>query len=525
MNPIRRFVGACRSAHLGWLPAIVFGALGSVAASGAEPWHVFHHERVLGTSLELRFAAATSAQADAAEAAALAEIDRLAEILSGYDATSEFRQWVATKGEPRRVSAELFEVLALFDTWRERTSGALDASAEVAGRLWRSAAHDQHVPSAAELAAAIASIRQAHWRLDAAARTATHLTDAPLMLNSFAKSYIIDRACARALAAGRLETAIVNLGGDLAVRGAATDTVWIADPVADAENDAPLTQIAVRDRAVATSGGYRRGVEIAGRWYSHLVDPRTARPVDHVRSATVVAPRATDAGALATSLCVMAPDEGLRLVATVTGAECLLILNDGRRLASAGWTALETPLPARTPAGVHAAVAPIPPASGGGAATWDADFELAVNLEIATTGGGRAKRPFVAVWIEDQQGFPVRTIALWYHGDRWLPDLRAWNRADQLRRSAEGGSIVHSVSSATRSPGKYLLKWDGTDAQGRPVPRGRYTVNIEVAREHGTHQVIHREVDFAGPAQRVDLPGNYELASLSLDYRRKAEAH
>ena len=501
------------------MPALLLSALTAITTTAAPSWHVFRHEHVLGTSLELKFAAATTHDAEAAEAAALAEIDRLAKILSGYDATSEFRQWLATKGEARRVSPELFEVLSLFDSWRERTDGALDASAEIVGQLWKSAAREQHTPSSADFSTAIAAVRQTHWRLDPAARTATHLTDAPLMLNSFAKSYIIDRACAAALAAGRLESAVVNIGGDLAVRGAAVDHVLIADPIADAENDAPLTQIAVRDRAVATSGGYRRGVEIAGRWYSHLVDPRTAQPVDHVRSATVVAPRATDAGALATALCVMTPDEGMRLVATVRDTECLLVLSDGRRLASAGWTAIETTPPA--PKNVFAAVGAIPTDSTTASAS---AFELAVNLEIAAVGGGRAKRPFVAVWIEDKDGYPLRTIALWYHGDRWLPDLRAWNRADQMRQMSEGGQIAASISSATRSPGKYTLKWDGKDSQGRPVPAGKYTVAIEAAREHGTHQTVRREVDFAGEPQHVDLPANTELASVSLDLRRKAGA-
>ncbi|MEO6244075.1 MAG: FAD:protein FMN transferase, partial [Opitutaceae bacterium] len=170
-----------------------------VHAAESAPWHVFHHEAVLGTSLELHFSTPNATDATAAEGAALAEFNRLGKILSGYDATSEFRQWVATRGEPRRVSPEFFEVLALFDTWRERTAGALDAAAETAGRLWKTAAQNQRVPSADELTSAVAAMHQTHWRLDPIARTATHLTDAPLMLNSFAKSYIIERACAAAL--------------------------------------------------------------------------------------------------------------------------------------------------------------------------------------------------------------------------------------------------------------------------------------------------------------------------------------
>lgn len=509
----------------GWgLIFILCAAMATPKARAATQWHRFNHEHVLGTSLELKFAARSAAEAAAAEAAALAEIDRLGKILSGYEATSEFRQWTASKGVARRVSPELYDVLALFDTWRERTGGALDASAEAAGRLWKTAALKQRVPSAEELTAAVVAVRQQHWQLDPVAHTAIHLSDAPLMLNSFTKSYIIDRACAAAMAAGKLTAAVVNLGGDLVVRGDSAETIAIADPVADGENEAPLLQLVTRDRAVATSGGYRRGVQIGGQWYSHLIDPRTGRPVDHVRSATVVAARATDAGALATALCVMTAEEGLALAATLPGVECLVVMHDGRRLASAGWSTLEVPRTDAAVAGVHAAVAATSQPTSAQAPVWDPAFELAVNLEIAAVGGGRAKRPFLAVWIEDKDGFPLRTLALWYHGERWLPDLKAWYHADSVRSMAEGTQIAASVSSATRAPGKYTVKWDGKDSAGKAVPRGIYTVAIEVAREHGTHQLIRQELDFSGPGERKDLPANIELASASLDFHRKPSA-
>lgn len=502
----------------GWLSVASPGA-GSPPAA----WHVFNHEHVLGTSLELRFAATSEADARLAETAALAEIDRLSRILSGYDSTSEFRRWLATRDEPRTVSPELFEVLALFDAWRDRTGGALDASAEVASRLWKTAAQTQRAPSSDELSAAVAAVRQTHWKLDPAARTATHLSEAPLILNSFAKSFIIERACAAALAAGRLETSVVNIGGDLVVRGRDADTVSIADPLAAADNDAPFTQVSVRNRAVATSGGYRRGVEIGGRWYSHLVDPRTAMPVDHVSSATVIAPHATDAGALATALCVMQPDEGLRLAASMKDVECLLLLYDGRRLASAGWNALETAPSAVPSRSVFAAAGRDAAGVAARAEAGNGAMELVVNFEISSADGGRAKRPFVAIWVEDKEHFPVRTLALWFHGPRWLPDLRSWYRSDQLRAMAEGTQITASVSSATRGAGKYSVKWDGLDAAGKPVPPGRYTVFIEAAREHGTHQLIGQELEVGGSPQKIPLPGNLEIASASLDYRRKGD--
>ena len=61
------------------------------------------------------------------------------------------------------------------------------------------------------------------------------------------------------------------------IRGAWTEPVNIADPVSDSENSEPIARLLVRNRAVATSGNYRRGVQIGQRFYSHIVDPRTGR--------------------------------------------------------------------------------------------------------------------------------------------------------------------------------------------------------------------------------------------------------
>lgn len=504
------------------LTGILFTTLRLTSAAADPAWHTFHHEHVLGTSLELRFAASKAGDAQRAEAAALAEIDRLAAVLSGYDANSEFSRWAATRGEPRRVSNDLINVLSLFDQWRERTRGALDAAAETTVRLWRGAADEGRVPSSEEIAAAVATVAARHWELNYDAATATRLSNAPLRLNSFAKGYIIDRAAAAARAAAPLEGVVVNLGGDVLVRGPRAVTVAVTDPLADAETDAPLSEISVRDRAVATSGGYRRGVSINGRWYPHLVDPRTGRPVDHVRSATVTAADAVEAGALATALCVLPPSEGLTLVASRAGAECLIITSDGESVVSPGWTETGGPQTATPRADVHATATAAP--GGNKAGVWDSNYEVVVDLEIARPAGGRAKRPFVAVWVEDKDHFPVRTLALWYHGDRWLPDLRSWYRGDQLRSLAEGAPIVSTVSSATRGPGRYTVRWDGRDNQGKPVPPGKYTVYIEAAREHGTHQLVSGDLVCNGSPAKLELPANVELSGVAVDYRARRVA-
>ncbi len=270
----------------------------------ARPYR-FHYDSVLGTSMDVTVVARSAAAARAAAAVALDRIDRDAKILSGYDPASEFSRWFATTNQPVRVSAELYDVLDLFDTWRTRTGGALDASAEAVSRVWKQAASLKRLPTDGEVAAAVGLVRQPHWRLDPVARTATHLDATPVILNSFTKSYIIDRAVRAALATGSARAMVLNIGGDIVSRGAWTETVGVTDPLDNADNATPLARLAVRDRAVATSGSYRRGFDIGGRHYSHIVDPRTGRPTSQVVSATVVADRAADAGALATAFCVL----------------------------------------------------------------------------------------------------------------------------------------------------------------------------------------------------------------------------
>jgi len=499
--------------------ALVLAAGTALVLHGRARPHRFHYENVLGTSMDVTVLAASEAGARAATAAVLDRIDRDAKILSGYDPASEFSRWFRTIGEPVPVSAELYEVMGMFDTWRERTGGALDASAETASRVWKQAASSKRLPSDEEVASAVARIRQPHWRLDAAARTATHLDAAPLLFNSFTKSYIIDRAVRAALGAGAARGIVVNIGGDIVARGAWTETVGVTDPLDNADNATPLARLAIRDRAVATSGSYRRGYDIGGRHYSHIVDPRSGRPTADVVSATVVADRGADAGALATAFCVLSPRDSERLALSVPSAEFLIVLADGSRIQSRGWrtlTAGERRLPVPSPVTrVYASEQ---------AGTPGAELTVTVELaQIQTEGGGRADWPYLAIWIEDQDKIPVRTLTVLYRRNeaRFLADLRAWYRGDRLRAMAEGTDILGSVSSATRAPGRYTFKWDMKDQQGKLVPAGTYTVFIEAAREHGTYQILRQAMDFSGTPKQVDLPiKGIEISAASLDYHK-----
>jgi thiamine biosynthesis lipoprotein len=492
---------------------------GSATSSIRDKLYVFRYENVLGTSLEIRVAASSAAQSEKAEKAVLAEIDRESHILSSWDPDSEFSSWFRTMGQPVRVSPELFEVLSLFDKWRGLTRGALDASAETITRVWKRAAAEKRLPSQVELDAAVSSTRRVHWQLDPAKRTATHTSDAPLALNSFVKSYIAGHAGEMALRASGAQGLVVNIGGDLVVRGDWKEMVDVSDPRSDVENGVPIARLVVRDRAVATSGDYRRGVEIGGRHYSHIVDPRTGMPADQIISSTVIAQSPAEAGALATALSVLTPEESSRLVASMPGVEYLLVKKNGERIVSNGWSAFEA-TPAAHAAALRPAAAYEQVAARSSASQWDPKYELTVTIELSLIEGYRVHRPYVAVWIEDEEHAPVRTIALWFAKYKYLRELRAWSREESMRSVSEDTHVMNSVSSATRPPGKYTFKWDGRDDFGNVVKAGKYSVMIEAAREHGSYQLMHQEMDFNGSPRQFQLPGDVEIASATLDYHK-----
>ncbi|QDU27954.1 Thiamine biosynthesis lipoprotein ApbE precursor [Anatilimnocola aggregata] len=520
----------------GFVSLFALGLLLLSSGTGRAENFVFHHEHVLGTSLEIQLQAASATAANEAEARILREIDRQAKVFSTYDATSELTQWQATKDEAHPVSRELFAIMQASDNWTKLSGGAFNPAVESVTKVWQQAAEKKQLPSDQDVSAAVKLAATQPWKLDTNKQTATRLTTAPLTFNAIAKGAIVDAACrAAAHKHPEIHGVLINIGGDLRVAGDTFERVAIADPFHDAVNAEPITTIFVRNRAVATSGNYRRGVQIGDKWYSHIIDPRSGQPVDHVVSATVVAHSSIDADALATICSVLTPNESLALVES-HGAACLLITRDGKRLASAGWTDFEQPQLFRLATAFEKSAFEKPAQQAQPqkqvteqvALVEDAKgelLELAVNIELSRPAGAQYRRPYAAVWLEDADEFPVRTGLLFMmtkgNGSRWHRDLLRWYRQDNVRKLADDTSLIDTISSATRGPGEYKAVFDGKDDAGKPLKPGKYTLFIEVAREHGTYQIIRQPLELGTkPIEKTNLKSNVEIKSATYEYRK-----
>jgi thiamine biosynthesis lipoprotein ApbE len=470
----------------------------------------FHHDHVLGTSLDLWLLAPDMATAERAEAVALAEVERLRQVFSLYDPDSELSRLNRTAGSVA-ASADLRAVLRRYERWQAVSAWACNPQVGALAALWAVAERTGFVPDRAALAALADAIRRPGWRIDDAAGTVTRTSPHPLDLNAGAKGYILGRAADAVRAAvPAVAGGLVNLGGDLVGWGARAWPLGVQDPAAPAENAEPLGGLWLTDGAVATSGGYQRFFTVRSLRYSHLLDPRTGQPANDIASATVVAPDSVTANLLATTLCVLGTDEGLRLTATVPGAECLVITTAGRRVTSPGLR-----LTAVARAGGRRQAAENKATSD----PWPDGFQVSVALEVPNVGGGgRYRRPYVAVWVEDADGKAVRTLAVWGNASRWLPELTDWwkiGRGD--------AALVRAVTRATRGPGKYELAWDGKDDKGTALGQGTYTIKVEVSREHGGHVRQLAKIDCKAEAVTVKMAKNVEAGETTVEYGKKTQ--
>ena len=236
----------------------------------------------------------------------------------------------APAGTPVAVGEGTWRVLGAAETAWQRTGGVFDVTVGPLIILWSQAAERDQLPTEEELARARVGFDKV--RLLPRGRQVV-LTEPGMSidLGGAAKGYIVDQAL-EARGEGGLTSALVDAGGDIRVLGLRGDgQPWVTAVRNPATEDGqPFASVlAVTDLAVVTSGSYARYVEIAGRRYTHIIDPRTGWPETSVASATVIGPDATSADALATALAVLGTEEGLALIESLPGYECLIISPEG----------------------------------------------------------------------------------------------------------------------------------------------------------------------------------------------------
>ena len=173
-----------------------------------------------------------------------------------------------------------------------------------------------------------------------------------LDLGGIAKGYAVDRVV-DLLRRARIPAALVSAGGSTVYGlGAPPDRdaweVAVQDPI-DATRVASTVRL--KDRALSIAGRSEKSFEAGGNVYSHIMDPRTGRPVQGVLSVAVLTASGTAGDALDDAFFVLGPERSRPLLNQFAGAEAFFFLpRTVHGGAARAWTMVhEIAEPQRTP--------------------------------------------------------------------------------------------------------------------------------------------------------------------------------
>lgn len=290
---------------------------------------------VMGTELSITAFHADASTASKAIDAAIREMQRVEDLATDWRASPLMTLNRASGDGPHPVPSELAELIDRSLLCSQLTQGAFDCTFRAVGELWDFKASPPRIPSQAQVQAVLPQVGHDKVQVNLAAATVTRPEGLWIGLGGIAKGYGVDRAMAVLMEHG-IENAIVNAGGDLKALGKNGDELWSIAIRHPRDQARMIAVLPVANTCVVTSGDYERFFEHDGKRYHHILDPRTGFPSTGAISATVVAPDAAVADALATALCVLPPEQGIALVEQLPRVEALVVGMDGEILATIG---------------------------------------------------------------------------------------------------------------------------------------------------------------------------------------------
>ena len=301
------------------LPALFVGGLFYVTftRSPDEPSVMLLEGEALGTTWSLKVAEPNDDERRVhlqwLVEAALAEVDQS---MSTYRADSELMGLNRhEETNPFAVSDMLDSVLTEAMEVGTATTGAFDVTVGPLVDAWGFGPDGHQIPpSDRVLAEVVGRVGQDKIRLQAGGVTKS-TPDVFIDLSAIAKGYAVDHVVEGLQLAG-VHNLLMEVGGEIVARGQNPNgQVWrLGIETPSASQRQVHHAIPLENAAMATSGDYRQYYEHEGLRVSHLIDPRTSRPIEHrLASVTVVAKRCSTADAWATALSIMGDEEGFNL--------------------------------------------------------------------------------------------------------------------------------------------------------------------------------------------------------------------
>jgi thiamine biosynthesis lipoprotein len=292
------------------------------------------YREIMGTFVRIMAVAKDMQTAQACVEKGLGRLELVNNLMSVHNTESQIsRVNRDAYGQSVSVSESLFDVLQKSLEFSKLTDGAFDVTVGPLVDLWHEAGKNSTKPTDDEIESAKARVGYEKLLLDGENKTVRFALDGmKLDLGGIAKGYGIDLATDAMQKAGAIG-GMVDVGGDIRFfgappRGKRKWSVGLQEPKTDDSglvSQRLVLMLEVLDKAVTTSGDYRRFVLIDGKKYSHIINPSTSTGAEGLSSVTIIAQNATDADALATAVSVMGKEKGLALIEKIPDTEAILI--------------------------------------------------------------------------------------------------------------------------------------------------------------------------------------------------------
>ncbi len=210
---------------------------------------------------------------------------------------------------PVKTPSDYFDLMQHARRLHEATQGAFDVTVGPLLELWGFYQKEGRLPDSEMLKQTLEHVGLSYVRLDKNERTV--FFERPGMRLDFGgigKGLALDRAAAMLVEQGITQARLIAGSSTLVALGAppgkAGWTVDIQSPY-NKDEGAHIATVDIRNESLSTSSGAERYVEIDGKKYSHIFDPRTGMPVSGIASATAIAPSGLESDALSTAFYVM----------------------------------------------------------------------------------------------------------------------------------------------------------------------------------------------------------------------------
>lgn len=288
---------------------------------------------VMGTVFEIEAYGEDADRAAEAVEEAFAAIRRADEIMSDYREESELSR-LNREGAGGFVplSPDLYEILQKSAAYSRLTDSAFDVTVGPLVDAWRRASEQGRLPSDRERTQLLPLIGSAHL-LFAEQEQAVRLgrSGVKVDLGGIAKGWAVDRA-AQILRQRGIERALISAGTSslYAMGSPPGQQAWNIAVRHPLREDEILAVVSLRDQSLSTSASYEKHLRIGGRTYSHILDPRSAAPVESMWSSTVIAPDAVESDALSTATFVLGLERAERLLRKL-GRPAVLVGKGNRR--------------------------------------------------------------------------------------------------------------------------------------------------------------------------------------------------